>query len=112
MLPFTFRRPEEFDKLLGRLGDDPIAVVVEPIDERPDGGVFLVLHESRVIERPDEVTATLELLQEPLVVDVKAERFRRRIKVGAIDKEGDPLLAYHRLLSYSIRLRSVVNNRV
>ena len=31
------------DELLGRLRHHPVAVVVEPVDQRPDRGVFLVL---------------------------------------------------------------------
>jgi hypothetical protein len=38
------------DEFLGCLGDDRVAVVVEPIDQRPDRGVFLVLDHGCVIK--------------------------------------------------------------
>ncbi len=40
------------DEFLGGLGNDRIAVVVKPIDQRPDRGIFLILDHGGVIERP------------------------------------------------------------
>src|SRR6516162_4582656 len=74
------------DEFLGRFGDDGIAVVVEPIDQRPDGRIFLILDHGCVIEGAQQIAARLELAQQPLVVDVKAERFRRGVQVGAVNK--------------------------
>src|SRR3954466_12078289 len=31
------------DEFLGRLGNDGVAVVIEPVDQRPDRGIFLIL---------------------------------------------------------------------
>ena len=81
------------DELLGRLGHDAVAVIVEPVDQRPDRGVFLVLDQRRVVKCPHQIAAALEFLQQPLVVDIETEGFCRRVEVGAVDKEGDPLLA-------------------
>jgi hypothetical protein len=45
MLPLILRRPLASMNFLGRLGDDSIAVVVEPIDQRADGRVFLIFND-------------------------------------------------------------------
>jgi hypothetical protein len=75
--------------------NDAVAVVVEPVDERADRGVFLILDQSSIVERPDEVAPALELLQQALVVDIEAERLRRRVKVRPIDEERNFLLTTH-----------------
>ena len=74
------------DEFLGRLGDDGIAVVVEPIDQRPDRRIFLILDHGGVIERAHQIAARLELAQQALVVDIEAERFRGGVKIGAVNE--------------------------
>ena len=63
------------DELLCRLGHDRVAVVVEPVDQRPNGRIFLIVHQSRVIEGADQPSLGLKLLQQALVVDVEPESF-------------------------------------
>ena len=82
------------DEFLGRLGDDAVAIVVEPVDQRPDRGVFLMLDHGGVIERAQQVAARLEFPQQALVVDVKAERFGGGVKVGAINEQSDFFAGY------------------
>ena len=77
------------DEFLGRLGDDGIAVVVEPIDQRPDRGIFLILDHGGVVEGAHQITARLEFAQQALVVDVEAERFGRGVEVGAVNEKRD-----------------------
>ena len=38
------------DEFPGRLGDHGIAVIVEPVDQRPDRRIFLILDDRGVIE--------------------------------------------------------------
>ena len=83
-------------EFLGGLGDDAVAVIVEPIDERPDRRVFLVLDNRRVVEGAQEIAAGLKLLQQPPEIDVEAERPGRRVQIGAVDEEGCAGLAWHR----------------
>ena len=45
------------DKFFGRLGDDRIAVVVEPVDQRTDGRIFLILDHCRVVKGAQQVAA-------------------------------------------------------
>ena len=78
---------ERVGELLGRLGDHGVAVVVEPIDQRPDRGVFLVLGQRRVVERAHQLALAAEQRQQPLVVDVEAERLGGRVEVGAVNEE-------------------------
>ena len=75
------------DEFLGRLGDDRIAVVVEPVDQRADRGIFLILDHRGVIERAQQIAARLEFAQQLLVVDVEAERFGGGVKIGAVNEQ-------------------------
>src|SRR5258705_12107577 len=75
------------DEFLGRLGDDGVAVVIEPVDQRTDRRVFLIFNDRGVIERAQQRPAALGFLEEALVIDVEAERLGGCIQVGAIDKE-------------------------
>ncbi len=77
------------DEFLGRLGDDGVAVVVEPVDQGTDRGIFLIFDDRRVVERAKQRPAALEFLQEALVIDVEAERLGGCIEIGAIDEERD-----------------------
>ena len=76
-------------ELLDRLGDHGIAVVVEPIDQGPDRRIFLILDDRGVVERAKYRAATLEFLEQSLVIHIETERLAGRMKIGAIDKECD-----------------------
>ena len=78
-------------ELFGRLGHHREAVVVQPIDQRADRRIFLLLGKRRVIERSNQLTLLAKHCQKPLVIDVKAERFSCGIEVGAVNKQGNPL---------------------
>jgi hypothetical protein len=69
------------------------AVVVQPVDERPDRRILLVFEECRIVEGPQELAPAHELLPQQLVVDVEAKRLRRGIKVRAIDEQRKPFVA-------------------
>ena len=87
------------DKLLGRLGDDGVAVVIEPVDQRADRGKFLILDDRGVVERPQQRPTALEFLQKALIIDVEAESFRRRVEIGPIDEERDVIASKSHLMS-------------
>ena len=61
------------NKFLGGLGDDRIAIVIEPVDQRADRGILLILNQGRVIKGAQQATLGLKLFQEALVVNVEAE---------------------------------------
>src|SRR5207247_1785198 len=61
------------DEFLGRLGDDGVAVVVKPVDQRADRGIFLILDDGRVIESAEQGAAALEFLEQALVIDLEAD---------------------------------------
>ena len=77
------------DEFLGRLGDDGVAVVVEPIDQRADRRIFLILDHGGVIERAQQIAARLELAQQPLVIDIEAQRFGGGVEIGAVNEQSD-----------------------
>src|SRR5215211_8823223 len=88
-VPFDLAPPGLVHELLGGFGHDRVAVVVEPIDQRPDRRVLLILDHGGVVERPHEISARLEFVQEPLVIDVETERLGGGVEVGAIDEQRD-----------------------
>jgi hypothetical protein len=61
-------------ELLRRLGHDLVAIVVEPVDQRPDRGIFLIFDQRRVIIGAQQIAALLEIGEQLAVVDVEAER--------------------------------------
>jgi hypothetical protein len=81
------------DELLGRLRHHPVAVVIEPVDQRADGRIFLIFYKRRVVKSPDQSAPTLKLFQESLVIDIEAEGLRGSVKVGAVNEKRNPLLA-------------------
>src|SRR5215831_6581950 len=76
------------DEFLGRLGHDAVAIVVEPVDQRPDRRIFLVLDHGGVIEGAQEIAARLKLAQETLVVDIETERLGGGGEIGAVNEQG------------------------
>src|SRR5229473_938658 len=95
------------DELLGRLGHDGVAVVVEPVDQRANRGIFLILDHCGVIERAQQISARLEFAQQPLVVDVEAQGLGGRVKIGAVDEQRDLLLRRGHAGSLVIKTNSV-----
>jgi hypothetical protein len=75
------------DEFLGRLGDDRIAIIIEPVDQRADRRAFLIFDDCRVVKRAQQRSATLEFLEQALVIDVETERLGRRVEIGAIDEQ-------------------------
>jgi hypothetical protein len=49
----------------------------------------VILDHRGVIERAQEITARLELAQETLVIDIKAERFGRGVEVSTINEQAE-----------------------
>src|SRR6185312_1460547 len=79
------------DVLARRLRHQREAVVVEPVDQRADRRIVLLLHQRRVVVGAHQHAAGAELLEQALVVDVEAEPFRRGVKVGPVDEESQSL---------------------
>jgi hypothetical protein len=50
MLPFTLRQAGGVDEFLGRLGDDRIAIIIEPVDQRAERRAFLIFDDRGVVE--------------------------------------------------------------
>jgi hypothetical protein len=76
-VPLHLAATARVNKFLGRLGDDGVTVVAEPVCQRADRRVFLIFDDCRVVERAQQSTASIKFLEEALVIDFKAERSRR-----------------------------------
>jgi hypothetical protein len=60
------------DEFLGGLSDDGIAVVVQPVDQRTDRRVLLILDDRSVVEGAQQRAVTLEFAEKSLVVNIEA----------------------------------------
>jgi hypothetical protein len=76
------------DELHCRLGHDREAIVVKPIEERPDGRKFVFLHDRRVEKGANQHAPASKFEEQPLEVGVEAERLGSRKRIRAIDKKG------------------------
>src|SRR3546814_20647384 len=75
-------------KLLCRLRHQAVAIVVEPVDQRPDRRVLLVFQQGGIVEGSDQMRLAAEQLQQSLVIDVESERPCRRTKIRTVDEQG------------------------
>ena len=50
-------------EFLERLGDHAVAVVVEPVDQRPERGIFLILRQRRVVDGADQIALLPEIAE-------------------------------------------------
>ena len=76
-------------ELARRLGDERVAVVDEPIGERPERRVFLAVEKGCGIVCPQHVRPAPEELEQASVVDVKTEVTGCRIEARAVDEQAD-----------------------
>ena len=79
-------------EFLGRLGHHGVAVVIQPIDQRPDRRVFLILDQGRVVVGADQPPLFAEHLQEAAIVDVETQGPSGGVQVRAVDEERDTLV--------------------
>ena len=79
-------------ELLGGLGHHGVSVVIEPIDQRPQRRIFLILDQRRIVESAHQAALRGEEIEQALVVDVEAEPARGGIEIGAVDEYRDPFL--------------------
>ena len=96
MSPLKRRRPVASVYSLRRLGHERVAVIVEPIDQRPDRREILILDQRRVVVGADQAAALAEFLQQLAVVDVEGEALGGGIEIGAVDEDGDALVGMDR----------------
>ena len=75
------------DKLLDRLGNDHVTVVIEPIDQGTDGAVFQIIHHGRVVERPKQLSALVEHFEKFFIVDLEPERLCHCVKFDAVNEQ-------------------------
>jgi hypothetical protein len=60
-------------EFLGRLGHDLVAIIVQPVDQRANGRVFLILDKGRIIIGAQEIAALLEAGEQLAIIDVETE---------------------------------------
>src|SRR5258708_7147748 len=59
--------------LLRCLHNNRIAVIIEPIDQRPDRDFLVIFNDNGVVERAHDRATALKLLEKALVVDFEAK---------------------------------------
>ena len=72
-VPFDFATAGLVNEFFGRLGDDTVTIVVEPIDQRPDRRILLVFDHSRIIECAQKIAPRLEFAEQTLVIDIEIQ---------------------------------------
>src|SRR5581483_6454465 len=85
------------DEFLRRLGDDGVTVVVEPVDQRTYGRIFLILCQRGVVISAEQVAFALKFSKKAFVIYVEGQRLCCRVQVCTINEEGDLLsgIEYH-----------------
>lgn len=78
---FDFSTTLAVGVFLGRLGDHGVAVVMQPVDQRPDRRILVILEQGGVVERAQQFTATHELRAQQLVVDIEPKRLAGGVEV-------------------------------
>jgi hypothetical protein len=86
-IAFEFAAALAIIKLFGGFGDDGVAVVIQPVDQRADRRKLLIFNDCRILERAQNRAAALEFLQQAFVVDIETERPGCRVKICAIDEQ-------------------------
>jgi SsrA-binding protein len=86
---FHLAPPRGIGELLGRLGNHGEAIIVQPVDQRADGRIFLVLDQRGVIVGAQQIGAAIELGQQAPVVDIDADGLGRGVEIGAINEQND-----------------------
>src|SRR6516162_5282507 len=89
---FDLAAAKRVGELLGGFGHHGVAVVVEPIHERTDRGVLLILSERRIVERTHQLTFGSKQSQEALIVDVEPKCLGSCVKVRTVDEEREALI--------------------
>src|SRR5690606_24840729 len=79
-------------ELLDRRGDEGEAVVVQPVDQRAQGGILLIVQHGGVVEGTQQACAAGEEVVEALVIDVEVQALGGRMEVGTVNEERDALL--------------------
>ena len=77
------------DEFLRRLGHDGVAVVVQPIDQRSDRRILLILDNRSVVESAHQSATTLEFKKQALVVDIETKSLCCCVEVGTVNKQRD-----------------------
>src|SRR5262245_13961303 len=91
---FDFAPTSLIHEFLGRLGDDRITVVVEPVDQRANRRIFLILDYRRVIKGTQQIAARLKLTQQALVVDIEPEGFCCCVKICTVNEQSEFFAGY------------------
>ena len=75
-----------------RLGDHGKAIIVKPIDQRPQGRELLLLGQRGIIKRAHQEALAGKQLQQTLIIDIELQAFGGPIEVGAVYENRNLLL--------------------
>ena len=63
-----------------------IAIIVEPIEQRPYRRVLLIFNDSGVVERANRRPPAPKLLEKAIVIDAEAKRLGGRREISTVNK--------------------------
>ena len=72
-IALNFALPGGIGEFLGRLGHHGIAIVIEPIDERANRRIFLILDQGGIVKSADQTAALAKRVQQALIIDIEGE---------------------------------------
>ena len=93
-------------ELLRRLGDDGVAVVAEPVHERPQRRILVGLQQRGVVVGANQVALLAEVGEQVLVVHVEPQGAGCGVEVGPVDEDGE---AFAAVVGHGAGLRNAVH---
>ena len=87
-VPFDPAPSHRVGEFLGRFGDHRVAVVIEPIDQRPDRRIFLIFNQSSIVECSNQPPFRAKQIQQSPIIDVECQTPRGGIEVSSINEKG------------------------
>ena len=79
--------PTGIGEFLHRLRNHRVTVVIQPIDQRSNRRILLIFNQSGVVKRANQSPLRAVIVQNTLVVKIRAKRTRRSIKVRTVNEQ-------------------------
>jgi len=99
-----FAAADTIEVFLRCLRNNGIAIIVEPIEQRPDQDVILIFNDSGVEERAHYRPTTLKLLEKAVVIDAEPKHLGGCVEIGTVNKQCDLAAVSGHLLKFMIQI--------
>jgi hypothetical protein len=79
-------------ELLQWLGNHRVAIVVEPINQRPYRRIFLLVQQRRIVIGTQQPPAARENLEQSAIIHIVTQGLGRLVEVGAVDEHAEAFI--------------------